>query len=342
LVWSLRPARATFSLAGRLSAGRRYGEVLILGPGRHVGLTAGHLRLANRFFERWGLFAVFAGRLLPVIRTYISFPAGLSRITVVPFTLATIGRRDSLESRLAYAGFQTGPELRTGGQRARSVHIPLAVLVLVAIVVAYYYGRRIGEVEGPASSESSLRAMGEQEPTLLSSLDLASVRTVLADEFPWLPLHSLKHPPGRPHPVPHSRRRNNRMVDHPGARGGQRRVPISLSTNRQGRTSLERAAWALPPITGTHDPGDPGDGPHRSARGDVRLSDDSGAPLDTPTYRQLDDSEQLLVGTAIGRFLAEMHTALVVTEAAARLTGEPLHPMVRSNSPTPLPAADCG
>src|SRR5213082_1119488 len=30
---------------------RRYGETLILGPGRKVGLTAGHLRLANRFFE---------------------------------------------------------------------------------------------------------------------------------------------------------------------------------------------------------------------------------------------------------------------------------------------------
>src|SRR4030081_2351880 len=29
---------------------RRYGETLILGPGRRVGLTAGHLRLANRFF----------------------------------------------------------------------------------------------------------------------------------------------------------------------------------------------------------------------------------------------------------------------------------------------------
>src|SRR5205814_4168243 len=68
---------------------RRYGEALILAPGRRVGLTTGHLRLANRFFERWGLFAVFAGRLLPVIRTYISRPAGLSRITVVPVILPT-------------------------------------------------------------------------------------------------------------------------------------------------------------------------------------------------------------------------------------------------------------
>src|SRR2546428_2639224 len=45
---------------------RRYGDELILGPGHRVGLTAGHLRLANRFFERWGLFAVFYGRPFPV------------------------------------------------------------------------------------------------------------------------------------------------------------------------------------------------------------------------------------------------------------------------------------
>src|ERR1700724_3999488 len=66
---------------------RRYGEVLILGPGRRVGLTVGHLRLANRFFERWGLFAVFLGRLLPVTRPYIPFPAGLPATPVLPFTL---------------------------------------------------------------------------------------------------------------------------------------------------------------------------------------------------------------------------------------------------------------
>src|SRR5256884_7965146 len=69
---------------------RRYGEVLILGPGRRVGLTAGHLRLANRLFERWGLFAVFIGRLLPVIRTYISYAVFCLKKKIVPFTLATL------------------------------------------------------------------------------------------------------------------------------------------------------------------------------------------------------------------------------------------------------------
>src|SRR6266850_5833997 len=71
---------------------RRYGEQVVLSRfGRWLGLSRGHLRLANRFFARFGLWAVFLGRLLPVVRTYISFPAGLSRIGGVRFTLATLG-----------------------------------------------------------------------------------------------------------------------------------------------------------------------------------------------------------------------------------------------------------
>jgi membrane protein DedA with SNARE-associated domain len=126
---------------------RRYGEALILGPGRRVGLTPGHLRLAHRFFERWGLLAVFAGRLLPVIRTYISFPAGLSRITVVPFTLATVAGAVPWNLGLAFAGYKLGQNYERVATALGPFTIPLAILVLIAIIVAYYYGRRIGEAE---------------------------------------------------------------------------------------------------------------------------------------------------------------------------------------------------
>ena len=126
---------------------RRYGEVLILGPGRRVGLTAGHLRLANRFFERWGLFAVFIGRLLPVIRTYISFPAGLSRITVVPFILATIAGAIPWNLALAYAGFKLGQNYEKVSTALGPFTLPIAGVVLLLVIVAYYYGRRLGEEE---------------------------------------------------------------------------------------------------------------------------------------------------------------------------------------------------
>src|SRR4030088_25022 len=85
---------------------RRYGETLILGPGRRVGLTAGHLRLADRFFGRLGPSGGL--RRPPAPAPYTPFPAGLSRITVVPFTLATVAGAIPWNIALAYAGFKLG------------------------------------------------------------------------------------------------------------------------------------------------------------------------------------------------------------------------------------------
>lgn len=143
-------AASTGNLLGSLVAYllvRRYGEALILGPGRRVGLTAGHLRLANRFFARWGLAAVFAGRLLPVIRTYISFPAGLSRITVMPFIAATVLGAVPWNLALAYAGYVLGRNYERVSSALGPFTVPLAIVVIVVIIAAYYYGRRVGEEE---------------------------------------------------------------------------------------------------------------------------------------------------------------------------------------------------
>ncbi|MDQ6709501.1 MAG: DedA family protein [Candidatus Dormibacteraeota bacterium] len=131
---------------------RRYGEGLILGPGRRVGLTPGHMRLANRLFDRWGLFAVFFGRLLPVVRTYISFPAGLSRrITLVPFIIATTVGAIPWNFALAYAGFKLGQNYERVTGVLGKFTIPLVILVIILVIVAYYYGRKMGEEEAPAA-----------------------------------------------------------------------------------------------------------------------------------------------------------------------------------------------
>jgi membrane protein DedA with SNARE-associated domain len=138
-------ASSVGNLAGSLVAyflSRRYGEALVLGPGRRIGLDEGHLRLANGFFDRWGLLAVFGGRLLPIVRTYISFPAGVSRITPVPFTLATIAGAIPWNLGLAYAGFTLGENYERVGRVLGPFTIPIALLLLLAVVAVYYLGRR--------------------------------------------------------------------------------------------------------------------------------------------------------------------------------------------------------
>jgi membrane protein DedA with SNARE-associated domain len=60
--------------------------------GRYLLIRRKDLDMADRFFNRWGMGAVFISRLLPVIRTFISLPAGISRMPFVPFiTLSFVG-----------------------------------------------------------------------------------------------------------------------------------------------------------------------------------------------------------------------------------------------------------
>jgi membrane protein DedA with SNARE-associated domain len=127
---------------------RRYGERVILSrAGRWMGLSRGHLRLAHRFFDRFGLWAVFVGRLLPIIRTYISFPAGLSTIRTGMFSVATVLGAVPWNFGLAYAGLKLGQHYDVVGRYLGPVGIPLAILVVLLLGAAWYFGRKMGEEE---------------------------------------------------------------------------------------------------------------------------------------------------------------------------------------------------
>lgn len=145
------------NLAGSMVAywlARRYGEAVVLSPaGRRLGLHAGHLRLADRCFDRFGLAAVFLGRLLPIVRTYISFPAGVSRITPLPFAVATILGAIPWNLGLAWAGFQLGKNWDHVGHALGPFTIPIALLVVVLLGLAYWFGKRL-DVDNPAAVDA--------------------------------------------------------------------------------------------------------------------------------------------------------------------------------------------
>jgi len=136
---------------------KRYGERLLLGPGRWVGINRGHVLLANRFFNRYGVLAVFLGRLLPVIRTYISFPAGLSEIRTGVFVAATLAGAIPWNLALAYAGFVLGRHYEDIGRYLGRFTIPVALVVVLIVAIAYWWGRRIGEPEPEPVADESLR-----------------------------------------------------------------------------------------------------------------------------------------------------------------------------------------
>jgi membrane protein DedA with SNARE-associated domain len=87
-----------------LSGGRwfleRYGRWVLIAPHE--------LEVADRFFARFGSPAVFISRLLPVVRTFIAFPAGVARMKLLPFTIYTLAGSYIWCLVLAYAGMKLG------------------------------------------------------------------------------------------------------------------------------------------------------------------------------------------------------------------------------------------
>jgi membrane protein DedA with SNARE-associated domain len=133
------------NVAGSLVAyglAARFGRPLLLGPGRRVGISAAHLDLADRWFDRHGLIAVLVGRVLPVVRTYISFPAGLARVELVRFTLLTFLGALPWCIALAAGGYAIGANYDRISGPIGIVAIILAVLVVAVVIAWLVRGRR--------------------------------------------------------------------------------------------------------------------------------------------------------------------------------------------------------
>jgi len=113
------------------------GRPLILRYGRYVLLQEKHLESAERWFQKWGASAVFFTRLLPVLRTFISIPAGICRMNVVSFALLTTLGSAPWCFALTYAGYLLGPEWES----IIKFFEPFEVLIILAaiILVAYYF-----------------------------------------------------------------------------------------------------------------------------------------------------------------------------------------------------------
>jgi membrane protein DedA with SNARE-associated domain len=127
---------------------RRFGETVVLSRfGRWMGLSKGHLRLADRFFARFGLWAVFFGRLLPIVRTYVSFPAGLSKIGYPMFTIVTLVGAIPWNFGLAYAGFLLGQNYQKVATTLGPFAIPIIIVVVIILAVAWWFGRKLGDEE---------------------------------------------------------------------------------------------------------------------------------------------------------------------------------------------------
>ncbi len=110
------------------------GRPLVEKYGRWLLVTHHDLEMADRFFARYGDWAVFFARLLPVIRTFIAFPAGVSRMNVIRFHLYTFLGSLPWCLALAYAGMKLGQRWMTLREYFHRFDTVLGVVILAGAV----------------------------------------------------------------------------------------------------------------------------------------------------------------------------------------------------------------
>jgi membrane protein DedA with SNARE-associated domain len=126
------------------------GRPLVERHGRWMHLGPENLDRAERWFERWGDWAVFLGRMTPVVRSFVSIPAGLARMPLGRFTLySTLGTIPWCFG-IAGAGWALGSSWETFHHDFRYVEV-LVVVGILALGVWYLRRRRASKMARRAS-----------------------------------------------------------------------------------------------------------------------------------------------------------------------------------------------
>ena len=118
-----------------------WGRPLLYKYGKYVLVTREDVDKAEEWFRKYGESAVFFSRLMPVVRTFISVPAGIARMNLWKFSVYTFAGSFPWSVGLAYGGYLLGENW----EDLRSVMRPFDIPILVALVAAagWFFLRRI-------------------------------------------------------------------------------------------------------------------------------------------------------------------------------------------------------
>jgi membrane protein DedA with SNARE-associated domain len=139
------------------------GRPLLERYGRYVLITHHELDWADRWFARYGDATVFFSRLLPVIRTFISVPAGVARMNFWKFSFYSFVGSFPWCFGLAYGGYVLGEQWETLRSAMRPFDIP--IIVIVVLLVAFYVWRRIRAIRRAETTVTPQAKRGPREDT---------------------------------------------------------------------------------------------------------------------------------------------------------------------------------
>ena len=120
-----------------------YGRIELLEKhGRALHVKPSHLAWADRWFERYGAPAVFFSRMLPIIRTFISLPAGVARMPFWKFSVLTLAGCVPWIFMLTCIGKQVGANWEDWKDSLHYVDYTVLALIVVGVVFLFVRWRR--------------------------------------------------------------------------------------------------------------------------------------------------------------------------------------------------------
>lgn len=125
-------------------------EKLVSRFGKYLGIREKNVDAAFRWFQRYGAYAIFFGRLVPLIRSLVSIPAGLAEMNLIRFSAFTLAGSGLWNAIWIFAGIQLGDRWQEAQDWATS--LDRAVQVLLALLMLYLIARGIKRLRSPKIS----------------------------------------------------------------------------------------------------------------------------------------------------------------------------------------------
>jgi membrane protein DedA with SNARE-associated domain len=149
-LWVVAFAGAVGCVLGSLVAywvGMKGGRPLIERYGRYVLVSRHDLDMADRWFEKRGEIIVFVSRMLPAIRTFIAFPAGVARMNLKRFVIYTFAGSFPWCLGLAYVGQKLGEKWNKDDTLKTWFHrFDFLIGIAAVILVAWWIWRHVGHL----------------------------------------------------------------------------------------------------------------------------------------------------------------------------------------------------
>jgi len=139
------------------------GRPLLLKYGRYLLISQHDADKADQFFQRWGSETTFFSRLLPVVRTYISLPAGIAKMPFAKFCIYTVLGSFPWCLLLAYVGTIIGGNLATLSPIFHTFDV--VILIVLVVLIALYIRRHIRNDRKARANLAAAEASAMQSPS---------------------------------------------------------------------------------------------------------------------------------------------------------------------------------